>query len=256
MMTPTKSSRIPLLIKLITLLALTFSISSAVHAQNTLFIEEMTSSEIESAINLGKKTAIIFTGSTEQNGPHMVLGKHNFMAKNLAQKIASELGDALIYPILPFAPTGDPATRSGHMAYPGTIHLREDVYQAVVNDVVISAISSGFKTILIMGDHGDGQKQLSQVSSQIGPLVQPHGIKIFYIDAIYTAITGEHAGLEDTSMLMAIDSNSSWLRKDQFQAKPNNTSSSPLGASVAEGIRLNELRVRAALNQIRQLTKK
>jgi hypothetical protein len=106
-----------------------------------------------------------------------------------------------------------------------------------------------------MGDHGDGQKQLSQVSNQIGPLVQPHGIKVFYIDAIYTAINGEHAGLEDTSMLMAIDSNSSWLRQDQFQAKPNNASSSLLGASVAEGIRLNELRVKAALNQIRQLTK-
>jgi hypothetical protein len=57
-------------------------------------------------------------------------------------------------------------------------------------------------------------------------------------------------------MLMAIDSNSSWLRQDQFQAKPNNASSSLLGASVAEGIRLNELRVKAALNQIRQLTKK
>jgi len=32
-----------------------------------------------------KATAIIYAGSTEQNGPHMALGKHNFIAHYAAE---------------------------------------------------------------------------------------------------------------------------------------------------------------------------
>ena len=70
---------------------------------------ETTASTIFSrdAIVAGKTTAIYYTGAIEQNGPGVALGKHLFIAHYLAQRIAEQLGNALIYPTMPFAPTGD-----------------------------------------------------------------------------------------------------------------------------------------------------
>ena len=56
----------------------------------SLWIEDLTWPEVRDAIAAGKRTAIIYVGSSEQNGPHMVIGKHNFIAHALAQRIAEE----------------------------------------------------------------------------------------------------------------------------------------------------------------------
>src|SRR5881227_583943 len=80
----------------------------------SVWIDDLTWPEVRDAIAGGKRTAIIYAGSSEQNGPHMVIGKHNFVARVVGQRIAEELGDALVYPILPYAITGNALTRTGH----------------------------------------------------------------------------------------------------------------------------------------------
>src|SRR5438132_14316129 len=82
----------------------------------SVWIDDLTWPEVRDAIASGKRTAIIFAGSSEQNGPHMVIGKHNIIAHYLAQRVAEALGDALVYPTIPFAITGSPTPpRTGHM---------------------------------------------------------------------------------------------------------------------------------------------
>ena len=44
---------------------------------DTVFLEDMTWMEIRDAMLDGKKTVIIATGGIEQNGPYLVLDKHN-----------------------------------------------------------------------------------------------------------------------------------------------------------------------------------
>src|SRR3989304_7673196 len=100
-----------------------------------VLIEDMTWTEVREAIASGRTTAIIYAGSTEQNGPHMALGKHNFIAHYVAQRIAEELGDALVYPTLPFAPAGDPAATTGHMRFPGTVSLSPSIFEGVVREI-------------------------------------------------------------------------------------------------------------------------
>ena len=46
-------------------------------AAGELFLEDLTSPELAAAIRAGKTTILVPIGGTEQNGPHMVLGKHN-----------------------------------------------------------------------------------------------------------------------------------------------------------------------------------
>ncbi|HQT25904.1 MAG TPA: creatininase family protein [Burkholderiales bacterium] len=222
-------------------------------AEPPVYIEEMTSQEVGASIKAGRNIAIIYAGSTEQNGPHMVLGKHNFMAHRLAGLIASELGNALVYPVLPFAPTGDPEKHSGHMRYPGSVSLRLGVYGAVIQDVAVSAIASGFRYVLIMGDHGGGQKMLSAVAEALDNGSRPYGIRVFYIGSVYSAMPGGHAGREDTSMLMAIDGGGVREGKLKDAGPWNGADSSPEGASKEEGERLIRERVNAAVSEIRRL---
>ena len=47
-------------------------------AQDSVFLEELTWTELRDAVRGGTTTVIIPTGGTEQGGPHLVLGKHNF----------------------------------------------------------------------------------------------------------------------------------------------------------------------------------
>ena len=43
---------------------------------NTVFLDELTWMEVADKIDAGTTTIIVATAGTEQNGPHMVLGKH------------------------------------------------------------------------------------------------------------------------------------------------------------------------------------
>src|ERR1700730_16679320 len=133
----------------------------------TVWIDDLTWPEVRDAIASGKRTAIIYVGSSEQNGPHMVIGKHNFIARALAQRIAEELGDALVYPTLPYAVAGNALTRTGHMRFPGTVSLPPEVFFGVVRGVAQSALTAGFKVVALMGEHGGGQDELALAAKEL-----------------------------------------------------------------------------------------
>ena len=128
---------------------------------DSVFLEDLTWTEVRDAIAAGKTTIIIPTGGTEQNGPHMVLGKHNFLVKYKTGEIAKRLGNALVAPVLAYVPEGriDPPT--GHMAFPGTVSLPADVFGQVLEYAARSFRQHGFVDIALVGDSGgnqDGQK--------------------------------------------------------------------------------------------------
>jgi creatinine amidohydrolase/Fe(II)-dependent formamide hydrolase-like protein len=196
----------------------------------SLYIEDLTTAEVKAAIAGGRTTAIYYAGSTEQNGAHLALGKHNFIARYVAGRIAEELGDALVYPTMPFAPTGD------HMKYPGTVNVSGQTFAAVARDVAKSALASGFSTVVLMGDHGGGQAELRAVARELGP-------RVLYAGDAYYKSTGEHAGVEDTSELLFVDREQRWVRRERI----------PPGASAELGRKLIEAKVRNAVAQIRLL---
>src|SRR6187402_3609416 len=121
--------------------------SSAIAAEvpDTVFIEELTWTEVRDAIKAGKTTIIFPTGGTEQNGPHMVLGKHNFIVKHTAEQIARRLGNALVAPVLAYVPEGELNPPSGHMLFPGTITLPEEYFMKVTEYAARSFRVNGFR---------------------------------------------------------------------------------------------------------------
>ena len=74
---------------------------------DTVFLEELTWTEVRDALRAGRTTILLPTGGTEQNGPHMALGKHNYIIKYTSERIARRLGNALVAPVMAYVPEGD-----------------------------------------------------------------------------------------------------------------------------------------------------
>ena len=245
-------------------------------AQRSVYIEDLTWPEVRQAIQSGKTNAIIYTGSTEQNGPHMAIGKHNFIARWVAGAIAIKLGDALVYPTLPFAPTGDAVKRTAHMRFPGSVTLTPQTYRSVVHDVALSAIDAGFHNVFIMGDHGDGQDVLGAVAKELDAQWKPKGVRVFYVPDLYFKEKEQarayeashglpthdvHAGIDDTSELMALDGGHKWIRADKLapsegaQTARTGVDGDPTKATAALGDVFLQYKIDDAVSQIRALDK-
>ena len=71
-------------------------------------------------------------GGTEQNGAHMVLGKHNVRAHVLADRIADALGNAIVAPTIAYVPEGSIHPPAAHMKYTGTISVPDAVFEGLL----------------------------------------------------------------------------------------------------------------------------
>jgi creatinine amidohydrolase len=202
--------------------------SASAFAQNSVYIEELTWTEVRDAIAAGKTTVILGTGGTEQNGPHMVLGKHNFIIHHTAGEIAKRLGNALVAPVVAYVPEGNLDPPSGHMRYPGAITLPEPHYQKLLEFAARSFKVNGFKDIVFIGDSGGNQKGMAAVAEMLnkewgdaGPRV--HHIPEYYNSGRFAAYLekqgftkeqiGSHAGITDTSQLWFV--NPKMIRPDK-----------------------------------------
>ena len=117
--------------------------------------ETMTWPELKKAIHeQGKTTALVYNGGTEQRGPQNVNGGHTLMGHATVLAIAEKLGDAIAAPVMPFS------VNNANAEIPGTIGLTGPVFAAVNEQVAEQLIKNGFKAVVLMGDHGGGQKEL------------------------------------------------------------------------------------------------
>ena len=185
-------------------------------AQPAVSLEEMTSPELQSRVAAGATTVLIPIGGTEQNGPHMVLGKHNVRARALAEEIAKKLGNAVVAPVVSYVPD------EGHMKFAGTISIGDAAFEAVLEGAARSLRRHGFRDIVLLGDHGGYQKNLAHVAAKLtrewkGTPARVHALVDYYRvtetqfpaqlkqRGYPQAEIGTHAGLADTSLAMAVD---------------------------------------------------
>jgi len=154
-------------------------------AYDSVFLEELTWMEVRDAIRSGKTTAIIPTGGIEQNGPYLATGKHNYILEATADRIARDLGDALVAPIVPFVPEGNIDPPTGHMRYPGTISVRPETFRALLIDIAGSLRAHGFEHVVLIGDSGGNQEGMKEVAEALGAEWAGSGTTIHYIPSYY-----------------------------------------------------------------------
>ena len=190
-------------------------------AASSVYLEDLTTAEVSTALRAGHTTVIIPVGGTEQNGPHMALGKHNTRVHVLAGRIATALGDAVVAPVLAYVPEGNVTPPTEHMRYAGTISIPDSTFRAVLSGAAQSFRQHGFAHIVLLGDSGNYQKSLQAVAdglnkSWAGSPVRAHFVGEYYaatqttyVDALKArglsaAQIGTHAGVADTALLMAV----------------------------------------------------
>src|SRR5581483_4181007 len=136
--------------------------------------EMMTWPEVRDALAAGKTTALIYTGGTEQRGPQNVNGGHTLMGRAIVKAIALRLGNAIAMPVLPYTPNNASAQ------LPGTIGLTPELLGAVLERIVEQSMTTGFKNVVIMGDHGGGQPATYQeVAKKMDAKYAPEGKHVF-----------------------------------------------------------------------------
>lgn len=260
--------------------AQTVAVGPAAGRTPNVEFDMMTWPEVKAAIESGKTTALVYNGGTEQRGPQNVNGGHTLMGRETARAIALELGNAIAAPVMPFS------VNRASAELPGTIGLTAELFSALNEQVVEQLIISGFRNVVLMGDHGGGQAQLGEVAGKLDARYRTQGIRIVFCDEVYAKANGDfdgwladngypassHAGIPDTSEMLYLGGDYGWVRKelvkdalgdpmrapgqprDANQPRKNNgITGDGRRASAELGQRLFEMKVAYAVRQIREL---
>ncbi len=234
-------------------------------------IKDMTWVEVRSALQAGYSTVIVPTGGIEQNGPHMILGKHDYLVTYAARQIAKEVGKTLVAPVISYVPEGQYDPPTGHMKYPGTLGLTEAVFAGVLDGVARSLKVAGFKTICFIGDHGQSQPIQAEVAARLSREWEKAGVRVVQLESYYAVPVqtkklqsegfsldqiGQHASVIDTSELMAVNPKGVDLARYSRSFLPQEHSGvygNPSRSSSTLGANLIRMRIQAASDQIRKL---
>jgi creatinine amidohydrolase len=202
------------------------ALASIACAQSKVDFGMMTWPEVKAAIAAGKTTALVYNGGTEQRGPQNVNGGHTIIAQAAVIAIAEKLGNAIAAPVLPFSPNRASAD------LPGTIGLSNEAFALINKEVAEQLIITGFKNVVLMGDHGGGQQQLGEVAKELDAKYKDKGIRVVWCDEVYAKAQGDfdkyleahgypvssHAGIPDTSELWYLSTrdggDKGYVRKD------------------------------------------
>lgn len=243
--------------------------SSSTSSTESIFLEDMTWQEVRDAISNGNNRVIIPTAGIEQNGPHMVLGKHDHVIRYTSSKIAEKIKHTLVAPVINFVPEGNIDPPDGHMRFSGTVSVSEQLFSELLKSTATSLKAHGFKTIYFIGDSGGNQASQHSVALELREAWSVFDVQVFHIGDYYyengqsqyllnkgfkTEQIGSHAGIRDTSELLKV------YPKGVRNTLLNNYSTSDFIESGANGDAskadpgigqvLLDLKINAAVNQI------
>ena len=200
------------------LLALPLTVGAQSRKEPLVEFENMSWVEVRDALAAGKTTALYYTGGTEQRGPQNSNGGHNFMARATVRAIAIALGNAIAMPVLPYTPNSASAT------LPGTIGLTNEILAPILERLAEEALKTGFKNVVLMGDHGGGQGGPGQVNvyrdvaTKLDAKYASQGMRVIYADSVYAPAQDDfekslrdqgyppsgHAAIFDTSEMIYV----------------------------------------------------
>ena len=240
--------------------------------------ELMTWPEVKQALAEGHTTALFYTGGTEQRGPQNANGGHNLIARATVKGIALKLGNAIAMPVLPYTPNNASA------ALPGTIGITNEILAAILERVSEQAITTGFKNVILMGDHGGGQPNVyAEVARKLNEKYSPQGIHVYYSDEVYSKRQADfdkwldaqgyprssHGGIPDTSEMLYLGGET-WVRTELIKTalgdpmpipgQPRDPNAPRLNngitgdgrrASAEIGKRVQDMKIEYAVRQIR-----
>jgi len=233
-------------------------------------LAKLTWTEVDTAIKKGYRTVIVPTAGTEQNGPFVVLGKHHIVVDHTSHAVAHKLGETLVAPVMDYVPEGNAGAKpSGHMRWAGTLTLPETVFESVLEHTARSLKTHGFQEIYFLGDSGGNQKAQKRVAEKLQAEWASDSVRIASVDKYYNANgqfaylqkagytdteIGQHAGIRDTSEILAISPESVRITKRNIlKVDDLGYSGAPKKASAKIGRKMLAMKINAAVAQIKAM---
>lgn len=223
---------------------------------NEVVLENLTWTEVRDALRAGMTTIIVPVGGVEQSGPYVALGKHDRRVALLSVRIARALGNALVAPVVAYVPEGSIAPPEGHMRFPGTLTVPDEVFEATLESAAESFRAHGFTDVVLLGDHGGYQRDLQAVVERLRRRWGSDGAVRVHVIPEYYRARGGHAGRDDTALTLATAPSMVRLRALRAAARPGASDGvygeDPRGATAARGRTLADAQVAAAVAAIRR----
>lgn len=231
----------------------------SVFSQKSVYLEELTTQEVSAMVKNSPSLVIIPVGGTEQNGPHMALGKHNTRVKVLVGRIAQQLAaqkiNTIVAPVVSYVPEGNISPPTEHMKWAGTISISDDAFKSMLLSAARSFRQHGFTDIVILGDSGNYQSLLSQVAVTFNKDIKNAPARMHFIGDYYKATQanyiaalqakglsdteiGTHAASADTALMLAIEPamvKTEKLAEAAIQGRAGGTLGDPRAATAALG---------------------
>ena len=148
------------------LLATVASAQTPAASPRSVWIADYSPDGVKTAVAAGK-TTLIYSG-----GSSMAVANHVEVARYVARRVAEELGNALVLPIVP-----TPARAGSAAANRGSDGPFEIVTRAVA--------AADFKEVFVVADEGAGpaDKTLEQLVSRLDAALKPKGVPVHHITA-------------------------------------------------------------------------
>ena len=257
------------LIVLLLLSLIAYCSSAFAEGSTSVYMQDLTWIEIKNRLQSGTTTVIVPTGGTEEEGPHMVTGKHNSVARYAAGEIAKRLGGALVAPVIPYAPSGRISPPEGHMQFEGTISITPRTYSMMLADTARSLKEHGFHTICFIGDSLASQAMQAQVAQVLSDEWASENVRVVNVSSYFykngqdewndnsglkIRTPAAHAGHIDTSEMMAVDESGVRATLLGTRTEKDYKTTGAMGdsslASADYGRRYLSLKIEAAVKQI------
>ena len=135
--------------------------------------------------------------------------------------------------MIAYVPEGNLDPPTAHMRFPGTITIPEEAFDKTLEYAARSFKLAGFHNIVFLGDHGGYQKDEKRVADRLDKEWAAQPVSVLAVGEYYHASesgfgqllrskgypeqeVGLHAGLADTSLMLAIDPR--LVRMDRLQS--------------------------------------
>jgi creatinine amidohydrolase/Fe(II)-dependent formamide hydrolase-like protein len=166
----------------------------------SLFLEELTTTEVEAYFKRGGRTALIPVGSVEMHGPHMPIGTDMMIARAFSLRLAAET-DGIVFPDVAYSWAG--ATEG----FAGTVSIPPEKFIELVSLVAVKAWKMGFRRIAVVSVHGPNDEAMFQCVRRV---YEVHGVAAHFLNP-YRPLSpkaaelfaGEWSEGKEASMLLA-----------------------------------------------------
>src|SRR5207244_1451881 len=110
--------------------------------------------------------------------------------------------------------------------------LTPEILTMVLERIAREAITTGFKNVVLLQDHGGGTPVYGQVADKLNAEFAPQGIHVYYCGDVYTKANADfdkwlqdngypsssHAGIPDTSEMWYLGGDLGWVRADLIKS--------------------------------------